>query len=330
MIAFITLCYASLYFLIFNKFALLQKSTANVSAFAGVGVVLIASIVFAWYTFAPLTPSVHVVRYLIPIVPNVKGQLIDVPVEQMQWVNRGETLYRIDPTPYQFKVDELTARVEQYIAQRELSRINRDRLQKLVAKQAASQVDLDVLNAQYAAAVAAVASTEASLQDARWQLDETVVTAPANGYPIALQLHPGSFVTTMPMASALAFMSMEDTDIVASFSQSAIRRIQVGDATELVFTTRPGQVYSGRVSIVGMATGESQIDASSDLRDLSGASATGLWPVVVELDDEEVATRLPQGAGGTMAVYTDAGKPFHAISKIVMRMKAWTGYLTSP
>ena len=40
--------------------------------------------------------------------------------------------------------------------------------------------------------------------------------------------------------------------------------------------------------------------------------------------------RLPQGAGGTVAVYTKRGKPLHIISKVVMRMQAWLGYLTSP
>ena len=54
------------------------------------------------------------------------------------------------------------------------------------------------------------------------------------------------------------------------------------------------------------------------------------WPVVVKLDDEALAAELPQGAGGSFAVCTDAGAPFHIISKVVLRMNAWTGYLTAP
>ena len=55
MIAFITICYASLYILIFNKLGLLKKTVANICAFAGVGVVIIGAIVFMWYTFSPLS-----------------------------------------------------------------------------------------------------------------------------------------------------------------------------------------------------------------------------------------------------------------------------------
>jgi hypothetical protein len=51
---------------------------------------------------------------------------------------------------------------------------------------------------------------------------------------------------------------------------------------------------------------------------------------MVKLDDEALAAELPQGAGGSLAVYTDAGAPFHIISKVVLRMNAWTGYLTAP
>jgi multidrug resistance efflux pump len=330
MIAFISLCYASIYILIFNKFKLLPKTTPNVSAFIGVGVVLIASIIFAWYTFAPMSSDARVTRYIIPIVPNVKGQLIDVSVTHMQRVNKGDLLYQIDPAPYQHKVDELIARIEAQSAERDLNRANLERARELVAKKAASQYEQDIWEAKYAASSAAIAATEATLENARWQLNETTVLAPANGFPVNVQLRPGSYVTTMPAASALAFVSTESSDIITSFSQSAIRRIKSGDAVEVVFTRIPGEVFSGKVVHIGEATAESQLQASANLRSLNGTPARGRWPVVVKLDDETLAAELPQGAGGSLAIYTDAGALFHIISKIVLRMNAWTGYLTAP
>ena len=52
MIAFISLIYASFYFLLFGK-GIVKKSARNMSIFVGVGVVLISAIVFAWLTVAP-------------------------------------------------------------------------------------------------------------------------------------------------------------------------------------------------------------------------------------------------------------------------------------
>ena len=54
------------------------------------------------------------------------------------------------------------------------------------------------------------------------------------------------------------------------------------------------------------------------------------WPVLVQLDDQDTVASLAQGTAGTLTFYTDAGTPFQAISKIALRMKAWTGFLTAP
>ena len=61
---------------------------------------------------------------------------------------------------------------------------------------------------------------------------------------------------------------------------------------------------------------------------ITGTPSTGRYAVRINLDDLD--TSIPQGAGSTVAVYTQRGKPFHIITKVVMRMQAWLGYLTSP
>ena len=319
-----------MYIVIFNKLKLLKKTTAAISAFVGVGVVMIGAIIFAWYTFSPMSVDARVSRYIIPIVPNVKGQLTEVSITHMQRVKKGEVLFQIDPQPYEYKVEELVARVDQQSADRDLNRVNLERARALVAQKAASQYEQDIWEAKYAASLAAITATEATLKNARWELQETTVRAPSDGFPVNVQLRPGSYVTSIPVASSLAFVSTEATDILASFSQSAIRRINPGDLVEVVFTRIPGQVFSGKIVLLGEATAESQLRASSDLQTLTGAPAVARWAVKVALDDEALALRLPHGAGGTLAVYTDAGAPFHIISKVVMRMNAWTSYLTAP
>jgi multidrug resistance efflux pump len=330
MIAFISICYAGLYVLIFNKLGLLKKTTANVSTFSAVGVAMLAAIVFSWYTYSPMSSDARVFRYVIPIVPNVKGQLIEVPVESMQTIKKGDLLYRIDPTPFEFNVLQLQAQLEQQSAQLRLAQINVDRAEELVAKNFASQIDLDKWTAERDAATAAIAATQAQLDNANWQLAETEVNAPSDGYAVNVQIRPGSFVTTVIAGSSLAFISNESTEIVASFSQSSIRRIEVGNEVEVLFSTIPGQVYRGEVTKLGKAGGQSQFSANSRLPSLTGAPVTDRWAVRVKLDDPQLAIQLPQGAGGTMAVYTNGGKPVHIISRVALRMNAWLSYLTSP
>ena len=64
---------------------------------------------------------------------------------------------------------------------------------------------------------------------------------------------------------------------------------------------------------------------------MTGQPENSRWAVVIEFDDVTEADGMPQSAGATIiAVYTQKGKPVHIISKVVMRMNAWMGYLTSP
>ena len=330
MIAFISLCYAAIYVLVFNKLGLLKKTVGNISAFVGFGVVLIAGIIFMWYTFAPISSDARMFRFIIPIVPNVSGQVVDVPIDALQPLEKGDTLFQIDPTPYEHTVAQLEAQIKRHEAEKRLADVNVERAEGLLKVQAAAQIDLDTWTANRDAAVASIASATAQLENARWQLDETTVKAPSTGHVVNLQLRPGNYVTSIPLASSLAFVSTEGNLVLASFSQSSIRKIQVGDDAEVVFNYRPGETFPGKVYRIVELSAQAQMAASGELPSFTGAPVSDRWAVLVELEDESVARSLPQGTGGTMAVYTEFGQAVQIISRVAIRMSAWMAYLTSP
>lgn len=331
MIAILSLVYGSFYFLFFKKLKLFAESVRNISIFVGIGVVLIGAIVYAWWTFAPTSADGRVFRYVIPIVPNVSGQVVEVPIEGTAMLKKGDVLFKIDPTPYQFTVDQLQASIDQAEAQKRLAEIEVERASGLVRASAGAQSQLDQWNAQFDSAVASIASLNAQLGKAQWQLDETVVRAPYNGFVFNLQLRPGNFVTSMPVASSMSFVSTEVLPVIASFSQSAIRYISEGDEVEMVFRSRPGKVFAGTVYRIARGSGSAQIAASGQLPEMTGAPENSRWIVGIRFDNLEEAESLPQSAGASViAVYTQKGKPVHVISKVVMRINAWMGYLTSP
>ena len=59
--------------------------------------------------FAPTTSDVRVVKYVVPIVSQVRGRVIEVPVENNRPVKKGDVLFKIDPTPYENEVRSLEA-----------------------------------------------------------------------------------------------------------------------------------------------------------------------------------------------------------------------------
>ncbi|MBE9537682.1 MAG: HlyD family secretion protein [Proteobacteria bacterium] len=331
MVAVLSMIYGSFYFLFFKKLKLFATTVKNISIFVGFGVVMIGSVVYAWWTFAPMTADGRIFQYVIPIVPNVKGIVVDVPIEGTQVLQKGDILFKIDPTPYQYAVDQLQASLDQAAAQKQLAEIEVQRASGLVKASAGPQSQLDQWNAKLTIADASIAGFTAQLGNAQWQLDETTVRAPYEGYVFNLQLRPGNYVTTIPVASSMSFVSTEVHSVLASFSQSSIRYISVGDPVEMVFVSKPGKVYGGKVVRLARGSGTSQISASGQMITMTGQPETSRWPVVIEFDDPEGAEELPQSAGASaVAVYTKKGKPVHVISKVTLRINAWIGYLTSP
>ena len=56
--------------------------------------------------------EVRVFKYTIPIVSQVRGRVLEVPVEEgNRLVHKGDVLFRIDPTPYQLDVANLEAQL---------------------------------------------------------------------------------------------------------------------------------------------------------------------------------------------------------------------------
>ena len=72
---------------------------------------MIAILLLLLNIVAPTTSDVRVVKYIVPVVSQVRGRVIEVPVENNRPVKKGDVLFRIDPTPYQNEVHSLEARL---------------------------------------------------------------------------------------------------------------------------------------------------------------------------------------------------------------------------
>lgn len=329
MIAFISLIYASFYFLVFGK-GLIKKTARNISIFVGVGVVLIGTIVIMWLTFAPTTADGRTFQYVVQVVPNVAGPVTEVTADALAPLKKGDILFKIDPTQYQAAVDQLEASIKRTEAQKKLADIQVERSEGLVKRSAGSQQELDTWIAKQDEAVASIASLEAQLSEARWKLKETIVRAPSDGFVINRQIRPGTRVVTLPATAPMTFVSTEGTQIVASLSQSSVRYVEADDTVEVVFASKPGKVYTGKVVAIAYATGEAQLAPSGLIPSFTGQPIQGRRALRIELDDQSVIREIGQGAQTFVAFYTQKGKPFHVITKVVVRMQAWLGFLTNP
>jgi multidrug resistance efflux pump len=103
--------YSFFVWLIFIKLKLLPWTTPWKVAVAIFPVVAIAVLLLLLNIIAPTTNDVRVVNYVVPIVSQVRGRVIDVPVENNRPVKKNDVLFRIDPTPFRNEVNSLEARL---------------------------------------------------------------------------------------------------------------------------------------------------------------------------------------------------------------------------
>ena len=103
--------YSFFVWLVFIKFKWLPWTTPWKVGVAIFPVVAIAALLLMLNVFAPTTSDVRVVKYIVPIVSQVRGRVIEVPVENNRPVKKGDVLFRIDPTPYDNQVHALEAQL---------------------------------------------------------------------------------------------------------------------------------------------------------------------------------------------------------------------------
>jgi len=104
--------YSFFVWLIFIKLKWLPWNTASQVTVVIIPIVGMAVLIMLLNIFAPSSSDVRVYTYTVPIVSQVRGRVIEVPVEEgNRLVKKGEVLFRVDPTPYQLDVNTLEAQL---------------------------------------------------------------------------------------------------------------------------------------------------------------------------------------------------------------------------
>ncbi|GAB3350904.1 efflux RND transporter periplasmic adaptor subunit [Chromohalobacter beijerinckii] len=117
----------------------------------------------------------------VQVRPRVSGYIDEVAFEEGELVEAGDLLFRIDPRPYEARVQAAKASLAQARSQRQLAEVEAERARTLVGRQAISREQHDQRQAAALNARAQEAEAEATLTSAELELQYTRVTAPVAG-----------------------------------------------------------------------------------------------------------------------------------------------------
>jgi len=159
---------------------------------------------------APQGPAL-VARNSVSIIPNVAGEVIEVPADANAPLKSGDVLFRIDPTPYDSQVKAIEAQLK-------FQDLRLSQMTQLVERDSGRTFDVQQRQSE-------VDQLKAQLEGARWNLDKTVVRAPADGYVTNVALRKGARVTTAPV---MAFIDTSETIVGVEISQNNTRYVAPG------------------------------------------------------------------------------------------------------
>jgi multidrug resistance efflux pump len=393
--------YAAIVWFIFIKMKWLPWNIGTQVTVVIIPIVALTALILYLNVVAPSSADVRVIKYVVNVVPQVRGRVLEVPVEPNRPVKKGDVLFRIDPTPYEYTVRSLEAQLANASAtSRELdeqlagaigkvaeargaivqaearvreveprlalarTRVAQNRelvstgagdrfaLEKAEADARELEAQLDTARSATVQARAAevqalagerqvrqrisgkvdneyapAAQIRAELENAKWELSQTTVVAPANGYAINVQLRPGSFTAAFPITPAMTFV--EDTyQVVALYAQNELTMVEPGNEAEFTLKAHPGRIIKATVDSIVWAQGQGQVPNSTQLPMTGyGPMPPGRFPVKLAVAERDAELFLPAGAVGHGAIYTDHGHAIQILRKVILRVGAKLDYL---
>jgi multidrug resistance efflux pump len=226
----------------------------------------------------------------------------------------------------------------------------RDALEQLVTTNATSKLSADearaqadMFTAQLAAARAreanaklalgseidgentTVAQLVAQLDNAKWELDQTTVRAPAAGYVGTMALAVGA--RAVPLRSAMSFILANDLTLVGVFSQNGFQSLKPGATVKLAFANEPGRTYRSTIGDIVQGVGQGQIAVSGILARAESIGTSTDYPALINVPPDMDRRMLRLGMVGTATVISDGAGPIGILANILLWVTAYALYL---
>lgn len=196
-----------------------------------------------------------------------------------------------------------------------------------VQAQAGEQQTVQKLGAKVKGEFAQVAQMRAQLENARWELDQTVTRSPCDCHVVNLQLRAGGFVAALPFNAVMTLVEAQG-QVVALFNQNELHQVAPGNEAEFTLNTLPGRIIKGKVDSVIWAQGLGQLPPSGTLPMIGVLTQPpGRFAVKFDIADRDKDLFMAAGAAGSAAIYTDGLHAIHILRKVILRVGAYINYL---
>lgn len=193
----------------------------------------------------------------------VSGPVLELHVDFNSHVTKGQMVARIDPRPFQVKVQQAEAsvanaeaKVAKSRADLALKQLGYERNRTLRARNLIAQNDLDTARSDFDQAKAQLALDQAGVQQAAAQLEEarinlgyTEITSPVDGVVVSRSVDVGQTVAASFQTPTLFQIAQDLTkmQVNANVSESDIGGVHEGQPAWFSVDAHPGTRFEGKV-----------------------------------------------------------------------------------
>lgn len=240
----------------------------------------------------------------VAVKSRVDGQILEVHFREGQEVKKGEVLFRIDPRPFEAALRQAEAQAQRDVASRDQAASQERRYQELLDKNFVSKEAYAQFRTNAQTADATSRASQAALENAKLNLEYTVIRSPIDGYVGRALLQAGNMVKANDTISLVIINQVKP--VYVSF---AIPEQQLATVRELlrkgplgVDVAPPGSdkpIAAGRIAFLDNAV--DQTTGTIKVRAIFDNADAALWPgqyytVRVKLYDQDNAILVPSRA----------------------------------
>jgi membrane fusion protein, multidrug efflux system len=198
----------------------------------------------------------------VDVAPRTGGRLLSVSVQLGDAVRRGQVIARVEDREIVEQVNQAEASmnvsratIRQREADLKVAELNFDRSKNLFARQLLAKQALDDAESRYLAAVAQLdlskaqqSQNEARLQELKFNLNNTIITSPVDGFIGRRNVDPGAMVNTNTAIASVVDISR--LKLVVNVVEKDLRMVNAGDVGVVEVDAYPGEKFNGRIARV--------------------------------------------------------------------------------
>jgi membrane fusion protein, multidrug efflux system len=233
----------------------------------------------------------------VTVTARVDGELQKIAFEEGRMVNKGDLLAQIDPRPFQAALGLAMAQKAKDEAQLQSARADLERYLTLAPENLASKQTLDAQRAAVAGLEAQIKGDQASIDNARTQLQYTTITSPIQGRTGIRRVDVGNNVRSTDTNGIVVVTQLQPISLIFTLPEDALS--VVGEAlsagkviVEAMSRDGSKELDQGTVTLV-----DNQIDPNTGtirLKAVFPNPRNKLWPG--QYIDARVLVRTDKGA----------------------------------